>query len=520
MATAESSSRDFAAIDPTSGAELGTYRDATSDEVAAAAAAAGRVSRCSEFDQRARRAELLRAIADRLRGNGQAIVSGAAAETGLAEGRLAGELERTARQVEAFGELVARGDYVDAYIDPPDPDAKPIPRPDVRRMLVPIGPVAVFGASNFPLAFSVAGGDTASALAAGCPVIVKGHPSHPGTSEVVAHAISAAVAEVGLPDGIFCLLQSGGAEVGEELVARPEIAAVAFTGSRAAGRALYDRAAARANPIPVYAEMSSINPLVVTAAALERRGAAITDGLTASISNSAGQLCTKPGLIFAPAGPAAQTLEADLRARLSAVGPQPLLGQRIRDALEHQLEELSDRAEALSDKGNGAAPSQGYWSRPHLFRTTAGMLASTPELREECFGPVAVIVEYDGHEDLLAALAELEGQLTATVHAEASDLDSLRSVVSALERLAGRVIFNGYPTGVAVTHAMHHGGPYPATTFPGFTSVGMTAIARFLRPVAWQDAPEALLPPELRDGNPCGIARRVDGRLEVGTRGD
>ena len=333
----------------------------------------------------------------------------------------------------------------------------------------------------------------------------------------MARIVAAAVREIGLPAGVFCLLQSGGAEVGEELVARPEIAAVAFTGSRAGGRALYDRAAARANPIPVYAEMSSINPLVVTAAALEQRGAAIVDRLAAAITSSAGQLCTKPGLIFAPAGSPAEELEDNLRTRLSGVGPQTLLNERVRDGLDRQLEELASRTESLNDAGNGAGPTGGFWSQPYLFRTTAGVLSRTPELREEAFGPVAVIVEYEGREDLLAALTELEGQLTATIHAEAGDLESLGTVVRALERVAGRVIFNGYPTGVAVTHAMHHGGPYPATTFPAFTSVGMTAIARFLRPVAWQDAPAELLPGELRDGNPCGISRRIDGRLQTRT---
>src|SRR5919202_3106199 len=327
---------------------------------------------------RERRAAMLRGAAARLRAAGDEIVAVCEAETGLPEVRLRSELERTCGQLEAFAALLDAGDYVEAVIDTPDPEAKPIPRPAVRRMLVPIGPVAVFGASNFPLAFSTAGGDTASALAAGCPVVVKGHPSHPGTSEVVAREVRAAVASTGLPEGTFALLQSSGVEVGEALVDEPAIAAVAFTGSLAGGGALHDRAAARRRPIPVYAEMGSVNPIVVTRAALRARAAAIAEGLVASVASFGGQLCTKPGVVFVPAGAEGDAFVGDVAARLAAVEPQVMLSERLRDSLAQRVEELAGLAEqaggppaAASAVEAPATDGPGFRFTPSAFRAAA-----------------------------------------------------------------------------------------------------------------------------------------------------
>jgi 2,5-dioxopentanoate dehydrogenase len=376
---------------------------------------------------------------------------------------------------------------------------------------VPIGPVAVFGASNFPLAFSTAGGDTASALAAGCPVVVKGHPSHPGTSEVVAREVRAAVQGTGLPEGTFALLQSNGIEVGEALVDEPAIAAVGFTGSLTGGRALYDRAAARPKPIPVYAEMGSVNPIVVTEAALRARSRAIAEGLVASVSSFGGQLCTKPGVVFVPAGAEGEAFVADVADRLRAAEPQVMLNERLRDALAERVAELAGLAEPAGDP---PAPPDGPGFRfaPMAFRASAADLGREPALLEERFGPVVLLLDYRSEDELLAALDRVEGQLTGSLHAEPEDDALMRTLADVLAARAGRVVFDGFPTGVAVTHGMTHGGPYPATTAPGTTSVGMTAIQRFLRPVAWQNAPATALPPALRDENPLGIWRRVDGQ--------
>ena len=504
----------FNAVDPRTGLPGAAYDEASPADVEAAVAAAERAFAHPALRDREARAALLRGAAARLRAAGDEVVATAGSETGLPEGRLRSELERTAGQLEAFAALLDAGDYVEAILDFPDPHAVPIPRPDVRRMLVPIGPVAVFGASNFPLAFSTAGGDTASALAAGCPVVVKGHPSHPGTGELVAREVGAAVRDAGLPDGTFAHLLAAGIEVGEALVDAPGIQAVGFTGSTAGGRAIMDRAARRPHPIPVYAEMGSINPIVVTEAALAARADGIAEGLVASVSNFGGQLCTKPGVVFVPRGAAGDAFAADIAARLDAVEPTVLLNERLRDALAGAVERLAahDDVEPL-----GAAPEwagDGYRRQPAAFQAPAAAVAAGSPLLEEHFGPVVVLLSYDGREDLLGALQQVEGQLTGTVHAEPdADAELLGLLAEVLAARAGRVLFDGFPTGVAVTYGMQHGGPFPATSSPAHTSVGMTAVRRFLRPVAFQNAPQAVLPPELRDGNPLGIWRRVDGEL-------
>jgi acyl-CoA reductase-like NAD-dependent aldehyde dehydrogenase len=497
----------FNSVDPRTGAPGRSFQEATPEDVRAAVAAAAAVHRSGALRDRAKRSALLRGAAARLRAAGDEIVAVAEAETGLPEARLRSELERTAGQLEAFAAIVDTGDDAEAIIDHPDPAAVPIPKPDVRRMQVPLGPVAVFGASNFPLAFSTAGGDTASALAAGCPVIVKGHPSHPGTGEVVARELRAAVADAGLPGGTFANLPAAGVEVGEALVDAPEIAAVGFTGSFNGGKALFDRAARRPVPIPVYAEMGSINPIVVTEAALRARAAKIAEGLAASVSNFGGQLCTKPGVVFVPAGEEGDAFAADLAARLDAVAPSVLLNERLRDALRAAVDRLAARPEVRRLGDAPPADGPGFRHQPAAYEAPAAAVAD--ELFEEHFGPVVLLLRHGSRDELLAALDHIDGQLSGTLHAERGE--DVQEIVAALADRAGRVVFDGFPTGVAVTYGMHHGGPFPATTSAPHTSVGMTAVHRFTRPIAFQDAPPDALPPELREDNPLGIRRRVDG---------
>jgi acyl-CoA reductase-like NAD-dependent aldehyde dehydrogenase len=499
--------RTFNSVDPRTGEPGPSYDEATADDVSSAVAAAAAVHRSRALRDRTARAGLLRGAAARLRTAGDEIVAVCEAETGLPEVRLRSELERTCGQLEAFATIVEEGDDAEAILDSPDPDAKPIARPDVRRMRLPVGPVAVFGASNFPLAFSTAGGDTASALAAGCPVLVKGHPSHPGTGEIVAREVRAAVGEAGLPEGTFAHLLAAGVEVGELLVDAPEIAAVGFTGSFRGGTALAERAARRPVPIPVYAEMGSINPIVITERALQARADAIAAGLSASVANFGGQLCTKPGVVFVPAGPEGDAFAADLAARLDATEPTVLLNERLRDALREAVERLETHDGVRRLGGAPRADGPGFRHQPTAYEAPAAAVDDT--LLEEHFGPVVLLLRHGSREELIAALARVDGQLSGTLHAEEGD--DVADILQALAERAGRVIFDGFPTGVAVTYGMHHGGPFPATTSPQHTSVGMTAVHRFTRPIAFQDAPQRALPPELRDENPLAIRRRVDG---------
>ena len=484
----------FTATDPRTNRPGPAFAQATLADVDAAVDAAATAFASDELAVARRPASALRdPAAVRLRARGDEIVAVAESETGLPQvPRLRGELERTCVQLELHADACASGEHLDAIIDHADPDAAPVPRPDLRRVNVPIGVVAVFGASNFPLAFSTAGGDTASALAAGCPVIVKGHPLHPGTGELVAAQVTAACAAAGLPAGTFTHLLSAGHQVGEALVDHPGIAAVAFTGSARGGRALMDRAAARRDPIPVFAEMGSLNPVVITPGALAARGDALADALAASVCTFGGQLCTKPGLVFVPDAAFAGALEA----RLAQHGAEVLLSAGI--------------AAAFAD-GTGAQLADPTHVHPILLRTTAQDLVGDDRLREEHFGPGVVVVAYDDPGDLSAALASLGGHLTATLHAEPDELASLGPLIAQLAGMAGRVLFGGVPTGVAVTWATVHGGPYPATSAPATTSVGQTAARRFLRPVAYQSAPAQVLPAALQEGNPLGILRRVDG---------
>nr|WP_241971383.1 aldehyde dehydrogenase (NADP(+)) [Microcella alkaliphila] len=455
---------------------------------------------------RASRAAWLAAAADALDADAEALVEIAGRETRLPEQRLRGELARTSSQLRFFGEVITDGAYLEATIDHPDPSATP-PIPDLRRMLVPIGPVAVFAASNFPFAFSVAGGDTASALAAGNPVIVKIHPGHPELSHRVADRMRTAVIEAGAPSGILATVE--GREDATALVLHPETRAVGFTGSIPGGRALFDLASSRPTPIPFYGELGSLNPVVITADALAERRAELVDGLVQSFTLGAGQFCTKPGLVFVPRG---SGFAGDVAAAADAVAPQRMLMDRIQDGFRSGAAAIAEQpgvvrvSDPESDVGDGQAPL--------VFNTdTAALRADDSAVREECFGPAVVVVEHDGDADLADAITRLPGGLTATLHAADGEAAHLGALIAELEESAGRVLFGGWPTGVAVAWSQQHGGPYPATTSL-FTSVGATAIRRFLRPLAFQTAPEAVLPAELRDA-PAGIPRRIDGVLRV-----
>ncbi|WP_437316238.1 aldehyde dehydrogenase (NADP(+)) [Sorangium sp. So ce385] len=490
---------EFFAHNAATGEKLGAYRDATADEIDAAARAA--VAAAQAFADLApeQRARFLETAADEIMALGDALIQTAHRETGLPVARLEGERGRTTGQLRLFAAVVREGSWVDARIDPALPDRKPLPRPDLRRMLRPIGPVAVFGASNFPLAFSVAGGDTASALAAGNPVVVKAHPAHPGTSDLVASALRSAVQKAGLPAGVFGMVHGASPEVSLLLVRHEAIQAVGFTGSTRAGRALFDAAAARPRPIPVFAEMSSINPLVVLPGALRERRDAIAEGLANSCTLGVGQFCTKPGLVLGLASPEWDAFAQSVADRGRAIAPGVMLHAGIQASFDRSVRELGG-VEWLTDAGARVA------------RVSAADFARQPHLAHEIFGPYALLVTASSRGELLELLGALEGQLTATLHGTAEDLAAAQDLVDVLSRVAGRLVFNGYPTGVEVSHAMHHGGPYPASSDVRFTSVGTAAIFRFARPVCYQSCPPALLPPALRDENPLGISRLVDGQ--------
>ncbi len=460
------------------------------------------------------RATFLEKIAEEILALGDDLLQRAHVETGLPLARLTGERGRTVGQLRLFAEIVREGSWCDARIDTALPDRQPLARPDLRRMLTPLGPVAVFGSSNFPLAFSVAGGDTASALAAGNPVIVKAHRAHPGTSEMVAGAVARAVAACGLPGGVFSMLHGSGAEIGIALVRHPLTRAAGFTGSRTAGRALFDAAAARPDPIPVFAEMSSLNPLFILPGALRERTAQLVEGLKTSVTMGVGQFCTKPGLVFGIGGGEFEKFAESFAAAMRTAAPGSMLSPGICRAFHDGLETMERVpgviALAMSDTAPDATQTHG---EPVVFATDAENFLRQPALHEEVFGPYTLLVDAPGFPELVRIARHLEGQLTATIHGTADDLANAGELLAALQRKAGRIVVNGFPTGVEVSPAMHHGGPYPATTDERFTSVGTAAIQRFARPVCLQNLPATALPPELLDANPRSLMRLVNGQL-------
>lgn len=455
------------------------------------------------------RADFLGAIGQEILELGDELIERAAVETGLPVPRLTGERARTVNQLRLFADVVSAGRWLELRIDPAQPGRQPLPRPDLRMRMVPLGPVAVFGASNFPLAFSTAGGDTASALAAGCPVIVKGHPAHPGTDAMVAGAILRAVNRCGMPAGTFGHVQGPGNELGATLVQDNRIAAVGFTGSRRGGLALMRLAQERPVPIPVYAEMSSINPVVLMPGALQARGAELGKAFAASLTMGAGQFCTNPGLIIAVRSSGLEQFEAAAAAAICEHSPQPMLTAGIRSAFADGVAALTSKS-TVTELAAGLEGDGITREMAHLFATDAEGFLSDPTLSEEVFGASSLIVRCADLEQVKEVLRRLEGQLTATLHLDSEDERDAAFLVPILERHAGRVLVNGWPTGVEVSHAMVHGGPFPATSDGKSTSVGTLAITRFLRPVCYQDMPQDLLPSELRDGST--LPRLLDGQ--------
>ncbi|MFJ6927642.1 aldehyde dehydrogenase (NADP(+)) [Streptomyces nigra] len=501
-------------VDPRTGKQREQVAvEATAQEVDEAVRAAHEAR--GSLADRTVRAAFLRTAADRLQAAGEQLVEAADAETALGPVRLTGELARTCYQLRAFADIVDEGAFLDVVINHPDDTATP-PIPDLRRYKVPLGVVAVYSASNFPFAFSVAGGDTASALAAGCPVVVKAHPDHPALSELVAHVLRTAAAAHGVPAGVVGLVH--GFEAGLELIRHPLVAAAGFTGSVRGGRALFDAAAARPVPIPFHGELGSLNPVLVTEAAAAERGEAIGTGLAGSMTLGVGQFCVKPGLVLVPSGAGGDNLVKSLTDAVSNSEAGVLLDHRMRDNFLAGVAERTGLPEVDSPVTPGAGGE--HTVSAGFLTVAANALAEEGAhdvLLEECFGPVTVVVRYDDEAEATRVLSRLPGNLTATVQLseeEAAGQGRGADLLAELTPLAGRVLVNGWPTGVAVAPAQHHGGPYPATTSTS-TSVGGTAIERWLRPVAYQGAPEALLPPELRDDNPLGLPRRIDGVLEI-----
>jgi NADP-dependent aldehyde dehydrogenase len=476
---------------------------ATLEKVIAAAAAAARPAAASTPIERA---AWLTAVADALDAAAEELVPLAAAETHLpAAPRLKGELARTTFQLRLFGEVLTDGAFLGATVDHADPSWPMGARPDIRRVLTPIGPTLVFAASNFPFAFSVAGGDTASALASGCPVVLKAHPGHEELSTRTGAIVTEALAAAGAPAGLFAVIH--GVDVGVTALRDPRIAASAFTGSVAGGRALFDIAVSRPVPIPFYGELGSVNPVVVTPGAVAARGEAVAKAYAGSFTLGAGQFCTKPGLLFLPEG---HGLEDTLREAVGAVPGQPMLNERIAAGFAQGIERITEvpGVEVLS-----ASKPDGPVFTPALFATTAKeFLQGGEAIAAECFGPASIVVTYTDSGELVGLLDELEPGLTATIQGEESEAELVRGLLPSLTRLAGRLLWNDWPTGVTVSWAQQHGGPYPGTTAPTSTSVGTAAIERFLRPVAWQGFPDALLPEALQEANPWKLPRRTDGQ--------
>ncbi|WP_179472946.1 aldehyde dehydrogenase (NADP(+)) [Mycolicibacterium vinylchloridicum] len=504
--------KQITAFDPSAEQPLQpTYRHGDRSHVNAACAAALAAFATYRASTAAERAAFLETIAGNIELIRDDIIARAMAETGLPQARITGEVARTTGQLRLFADLLREGSWNGARIDPALPDRDPLPRPDLRQRAVPLGPVAVFAASNFPLAFSVAGGDTASALAAGCPVVVKAHDAHPGTSELVGRAITEAVAAAGLPAGTFSLLFGSGPDLGIALVTDPRIKAVGFTGSRSGGMALVEAAAQRPEPIPVYAEMSSINPVFLLDGALTQRAADLGRAFVTSLTTGSGQLCTNPGLVIAVDGNGLDAFLAAARDALADSAAAPMLTPGIARSYADGVAALTREAELV---GSGQGSDSQTNCQAALFATDARSLLASETLQAEVFGAASLVIRCRDAAEMRAVAENIEGQLTATVHAEPSDYDDARDLIPLLELKAGRILFNGWPTGVEVGHAMVHGGPYPATSDSRSTSVGSRAIERFLRPVCYQDVPKSLLPSAIADGNPDHLWRRIDGRLQ------
>ncbi len=493
----------------------GTFYAATLGELAQAMQLAQEAFQQTKKTKPAQRAAFLRAIAEEIEALGDTLIQRACAESGLPTGRITGERGRTMNQLRLFAQLVDEGSWVDARIDTALPERQPIPKPDIRKMLVPIGPVVVFGASNFPLAFSVAGGDTASALAAGNPVVVKAHSAHLGTSELIAQAILKAAERTQMPNGVFSLLFDQGFTIGQALVQHPVTQAVGFTGSGKGGQALYQLAQQRPQPIPVFAEMGSINPVVLLPEALKNRGKEMATQYAGSITLGVGQFCTNPGLLLGIDSDALTNFEQTLGNAIQQSAPTTMLTEDIAQAFRQNAKEALQQAQvqtiAQVSPNDQATQDQNNEGQPMIAKVNANVFLANPRLHQEVFGPYSLLVICQNREELSEVIACLEGQLTATVMGEDEEITEYQDLISILQDKVGRLIFNGVPTGVEVCPAMHHGGPFPATTDSRFTSVGTDAIKRFARPVAYQNCPPALLPEAIQDENPLHIWRLVNG---------
>lgn len=501
------------ATDPTTGQHLEPgFIPATAEEVdLAARLAAEAFPLYSRITGRAR-AEFLRMIAAKIESIADDIVERSRRETALPQARLQGEIARTCAQLRLFAQVAEEGSWVEARIDHADPGRKPAPKPDIRSLLRSLGPVVVFGASNFPLAFSVAGGDTASALASGNPVIVKAHAAHPGTSELVGQMIRDSVRECGMPEGTFSLMFGSGNQVGAALMKHPLVKAGGFTGSRTAGRILMDIASSRPEPIPFYAEMSSTNPVFILPGALRERGEAIAAGLHTSFTLGAGQFCTKPGMVFFPQGNDARPFTQKLRELVNGSSTFHLLTHAIHTAYDSSLAERKADASVRLVAEPHATNEAGFAADAALFETDAAAFIGS-HLDEEIFGPTTLLVGHSNRDQILEIARSLEGHLTATIQGTEQDLRDFADLVAILEGKVGRLVLNGFPTGVEVCHAMVHGGPYPSTSDGRSTSVGTRAIFRFTRPVCYQGFPDEALPKELQERNPLGIWRMVNGQM-------
>ena len=506
----DASAQTFQAVNPASGTEIEVnYAMASEDEVEDACQLANQAAlSISQFSGK-RKAEFLATLADSIDGIVEDLVTTMTAETGLPEPRVRAETGRTTGQLRLFAKLVQNGDWVDARIDRAQPDRQPLPKPDLRAMLRPVGPVAVFCASNFPLAFSVAGGDSASAWAAGCPVVVKAHHAHPGTALLVGNAVVAALKKCDWPEGAFSLLFGEGRTIGQALVKNKHIKAVGFTGSRSGGRALFDIANAREEPIPVFAEMSSVNPVFVLPGMESNEIDGFTSGLMGSATLGVGQFCTNPGIVFHPGGDFGEQLKSAYIEKMKSVDACPMLHSGIRDAYQKGINELKScegvRLEYISDESS--FNEGGSHAGPCVLSASVRDFLNDSAMMEEVFGPSTLLISYDDSSQLIEVASKMEGQLTASVFGKEKDLQTENLLMSHLEMIAGRILFNQFPTGVEVCASVVHGGPYPATTDGRSTSVGTGAILRFARPVCFQGFPDEWLPDELKEANPLGLSR-------------
>ncbi|MBC9794951.1 aldehyde dehydrogenase (NADP(+)) [Sinomicrobium weinanense] len=486
------------------------FHEASSDEIEEAVQLASQAFEGYRNISGKKKSEFLNAIADEMEALGDELLETYMQESGLPRGRAEGERGRTLFQLRSFAELVAEGSWIEASIDTGIPDRKPAPKPDLRKMLIPIGPVVVFGSSNFPFAYSTAGGDTASALAAGCPVIVKSHPMHSGTGELVASAVIKAAQKTGMPDGVFSNLNSSGVEVGAKLVQHPGVKAVGFTGSIKGGRALFDLAAKREEPIPVFAEMGSVNPVVALPSALKEKSDFWAQQYAGSITLGTGQFCTSPGLIIGIKGNNLTEFTQALGEKIMAIDPSCMLHPNIHGAFNNLKEEVSGQPEVNVVAAYEKEVKANY-AQQKIITVEGKTFLENSTLHKEVFGPFSVVIQCRDSKELVAIIKKLEGQLTGTILGEEAEIREHGDIVEALQNRVGRIIFNGVPTGVEVCPSMQHGGPYPASTDSRFTAVGIHSIKRWVRPFSYQDWPDALLPGELKNDNPLGISRLVNG---------